>query len=95
MCCLLESFFFPEKGGPDFNMDTNKLNSLICTTFLFTFLWSMAGNLVETSMDAFDTFARDLFSDTQDVKVNGLQSELLQYSGFQLSVVKPKPKQLQ
>ncbi|KAJ7381904.1 Dynein heavy chain 6, axonemal [Desmophyllum pertusum] len=71
MCCLLESFFFPEKGGPDFNMDTNKLNSLICTTFLFTFLWSMAGNLVETSMDAFDTFARDLFSDTQDVKLPG------------------------
>lgn len=59
----------PEKGGPDWNMDTNKLNSLICTTFLFTFLWSIAGNLVESSMDAFDTFARDLFSDTNDVKV--------------------------
>lgn len=73
MCCLLESFFFPEKGGPDFNMDTNKLHSLICTTFLFVFLWSVGGNLVETSMDAFDTFTRDLFSDTHDVKVNELQ----------------------
>lgn len=73
MCCLLESFFFPEKGGPDFNMDTNKLHSLICTTFLFVFLWSVGGNLVETSMDAFDTFTRDLFSDTHDVKVNELK----------------------
>ncbi|XP_020606446.1 dynein heavy chain 6, axonemal-like [Orbicella faveolata] len=71
MCCLLESFFFPEKGGPDFNMDTNKLHSLICTTFLFVFLWSVGGNLVETSMDAFDTFTRDLFSDTHDVKLPG------------------------
>ena len=71
MCCLLESFFFPEKGGPDFNMDANKLHSLICTAFLFSFLWSIGGNLVESSMDAFDTFSRDLFSDTQDVKVRG------------------------
>lgn len=70
MCCLMESFFFPEKGGPDWNMDTNKLNSLICNTFLFTFLWSIAGNLVESSMDAFDSFARDLFSDAHDVKVS-------------------------
>lgn len=77
MCCLLESFFFPEKGGPDFNMDTNKLHSLICTTFLFVFLWSVGGNLVETSMDAFDTFARDLFSDTHDVKVNELRCKSL------------------
>ncbi|XP_058967936.2 dynein axonemal heavy chain 6 [Pocillopora verrucosa] len=71
MCCLLESFFFPEKGGPDFNMDANKLHSLICTAFLFSFLWSIGGNLVESSMDAFDTFSRDLFSDTQDVKLPG------------------------
>ena len=78
MCCLLESFFFPEKGGPDFNMDTNKLHSLICTALLFVFLWSVGGNLVETSMDAFDTFARDLFSDTHDVKVNELRIKQLQ-----------------
>lgn len=71
MCCLLESFFFPEKGGPDFNMDANKLHSLICAAFLFSFLWSIGGNLVESSMDAFDTFSRDLFSDTQDVKLPG------------------------
>ncbi|KAL9959258.1 hypothetical protein ACROYT_G032565 [Oculina patagonica] len=71
MCCLLESFFFPERGGPDFNMDTNKLHSLICTAFLFAFLWSIGGNLVESSMDAFDSFARDLFSDTHDVKLPG------------------------
>jgi dynein heavy chain len=50
-------------------MDLSKLLPLICTTFLFAYVWGIGGNLTEKSMDAFDTFCRDLFGDTHDVKV--------------------------
>jgi len=53
----------------DFSMDPAKLHPIICTTFVFAYVWSLGGNLVEKSMDAFDTFSRDLFGDTHDVKV--------------------------
>ena len=69
MCDLLESFLFQPKGGPDFSMDQVKLHSLICTAFLFTFVWCIGGNLVESSMDAFDSFSREQFADNQDVRV--------------------------
>ena len=70
LCYLLKSFFeAPGKSGPDFNMDPAKLHPLLCSAFLFAFLWSIGGNLVESSMDAFDTFTRDLFADSHDVRV--------------------------
>ena len=50
-------------------MASEKLHSLICTSFLFCYVWCIGGNLVEKSMDAFDTFCRDLFSEIHEVKV--------------------------
>lgn len=70
MCCLFDSFLFPAKGGPDFNLDPAKLHPLICTAFLFIFLWSIGANLIESCNDMFDTFTRDLFADNHDVRVS-------------------------
>ena len=53
----------------DVNQDTTKLHPLICTTFFFAYIWAIGGNLITKSIEAFDTFARELFSDTNDVKV--------------------------
>ena len=50
-------------------MATEKLHPLICTCFVFCYVWCLGGNLVEKSMDMFDTFCRDLFGENQDVKV--------------------------
>ena len=69
LCKLMESLLFT-RGGPDFNMDPNKLNILICTTFVFCYLWSIGGNIVDTNWDAFDTFVRQQFDDNGDAKVN-------------------------
>lgn len=69
MCCLFDSFLFPEKGGPDFGLDPAKLHPLICTTFLFIFIWSIGGNLVENCIDQFDSFTRDMFAENHDVRV--------------------------
>lgn len=59
-----------DKPHVDFKMDLSKLLPLICTTFVFAYVWGLGGNLVEKSMDAFDTFCRDLFGETHDVKVS-------------------------
>ncbi|XP_063314781.1 dynein axonemal heavy chain 6 [Pelobates fuscus] len=68
LCCLLESLLLG-KGGPDLKMDQAKLNSLICQTFVFCYLWSVGGNLTENHWDAFDTFIRKQFEDNPEAKL--------------------------
>lgn len=70
LCSLLQSLLIGPQTNLDITMPTDKLHPLICTCFLFCYVWCLGGNLVEKSMDAFDTFCRDLFSETQDVKVH-------------------------
>ncbi len=76
LCSLLSSLLCGVGDKPivDFTMDPAKLHPFICTTFVFAYVWSVGGNLTEKSMDAFDSFARDLFSETQDVKVRNITS---------------------
>lgn len=69
LCSLLQSMLCAEKAPVDMKMDPTKLHPLICTVFVFAYVWSMGGNLVEKSMDAFDTFTRELFGEVHDVKV--------------------------
>ncbi|EDO31800.1 predicted protein [Nematostella vectensis] len=92
MCCLFDSFFFPAKGGPDFNLDPTKLHPLICTAFLFVFLWSIGGNLVETCNESFDTFTRDLFADTHDVRIPGSGDLYSYYVDFDTRRMEPWEK---
>ena len=67
LCSLFESLLL--QGGLDLNMDTNRLHSLIATTFLFAYVWSIGGNLIEKCMDMFDSFVRELFAECHDVRV--------------------------
>ncbi|KAK3733193.1 hypothetical protein QZH41_008554, partial [Actinostola sp. cb2023] len=92
MCCLFDSFLFPEKGGPDFNLDPAKLHPLICTAFLFIFMWSIGGNLVENCIDMFDTFARDLFADSHDVRIPGSGDLYSYYVDFDTRRLEPWEK---
>lgn len=68
LCRLLESLLF-RRGGPDLNQDMNKLNPILCTTFVFCYLWCIGGNITENNWDAFDTFVRQQFEDNGDAKV--------------------------
>ena len=58
----------------DVNQDTSKLHPFICTTFFFAYVWAIGGNLITKSIENFDSFARELFNDTNDVKVSPLYS---------------------
>ncbi|XP_050800280.1 dynein axonemal heavy chain 6 isoform X6 [Gopherus flavomarginatus] len=68
LCCLLESLLFG-KGGPDLKMDQSKLKTIICQTFVFCYLWSLGGNLMENYWDTFDTFVRQQFEDNPEAKL--------------------------
>ncbi|XP_069482525.1 dynein axonemal heavy chain 6 [Ambystoma mexicanum] len=68
LCCLLESLLFG-KGGPDMSMEQPRLNSIVCQTFVFCYLWSLGGNLTENNWDIFDTFIRQQFEDNTDAKL--------------------------
>jgi len=67
---LLTSLLFTGKNKMDINQDNSKLHPLICTTFFFAYVWAIGGNLITKSIEGFDSFARDLFSDNHDVKVS-------------------------
>jgi dynein heavy chain len=68
---LFQSLLCDQKNKVDWSSDATKLHPLICTTFLFCYLWSLGGNLIQTSMESFETFVRDIFSETHDVKIPG------------------------
>ena len=70
LCKLLEALLCGEGSKVDWKADASKLHPLVCTTFVFCYVWSMGGNLTEKSVEGFDSFARDLFSETHDVKVH-------------------------
>ncbi|KAL7988579.1 hypothetical protein Chor_007498, partial [Crotalus horridus] len=68
LCCLLESLLLG-KAGPSMNLEQSRLNSLVCQTFVFCYLWSVGGNITENCWDAFDTFVRQQFEDNPDAKL--------------------------
>ncbi|XP_021113900.1 dynein heavy chain 6, axonemal [Heterocephalus glaber] len=68
LCCLLESLLFG-KDGVNLSMEKTKLNTMICQTFVFCYLWSVGGNLTENYWDSFDTFIRTQFDDNPDARL--------------------------
>ena len=81
LCKLLEALLFPARGGPDMNADPMKLHVLICTTFVFSYIWSVGGNLLEKYWDAFDTFTRNQFEDNGEAKVRAAGTGEAHFNG--------------
>lgn len=59
LCKLLGSFL----ARPEKELRLNEVDSspFVGQLFVFSYIWSIGGNLVERSQDSFDTFARALF----------------------------------
>ncbi|XP_029949300.1 dynein heavy chain 6, axonemal [Salarias fasciatus] len=68
LCSLLEALLLG-KGGPDLNTDSRHLNSVLCQTFIFCYLWAVGGNLTCAHWDTFDTFLKEQFRDNNDAKL--------------------------
>ncbi|XP_056443291.1 dynein axonemal heavy chain 6 [Gadus chalcogrammus] len=68
LCCLLEALLLG-KGGPDLKMEAKHLDSVLCQTFVFCYLWAVGGNLTEAHWDPFESFVRGQFEDNNDAKL--------------------------
>lgn len=69
LCKLLEALLFPVRGGPDLEAEVSRLHILVCSTFIFCYIWAIGGNILEKYWDSFDTFVRNQFEDNSDAKV--------------------------
>lgn len=69
LCKLLE-VMLTFKGAPNLNLDAQKLNPLLCTVFVFCYVWGVGGNIIEANWDAFDNFVRQQFDDNGDCRVS-------------------------
>nr|XP_019611948.1 PREDICTED: dynein heavy chain 6, axonemal [Rhinolophus sinicus] len=68
LCYLLESLILG-KDAVNLTMEQAKLNTVLCQTFVFCYLWSLGGNLTENYWDSFDTFIRTQFDDNPDARL--------------------------
>ncbi|XP_054635035.1 dynein axonemal heavy chain 6 isoform X2 [Dunckerocampus dactyliophorus] len=68
LCSLLEALLLG-KEGLDFNMDSKRLNDVLCQTFIFCYLWAIGGNLPSVHWDDFDNFIREQFKDNSNAKI--------------------------
>lgn len=56
--------------------EASKLNSMLCQTFVFCYLWALGGNLIDSHWDTFDTFVRQQFEGNSDAKVHFIYTEI-------------------
>ena len=75
LCKLFECLVITQKNV-DLSQDANKIHPIIATTFAFCFLWAIAGNIIDSNWDAFDTFMRNMFDATPEIKVSPFPSLL-------------------
>lgn len=68
ICKLLESLLITS-GEVDFSMDPQKLSVVIDTTFVWCYLWGLAGNIQDDDWEMFDAFVRQEFEEYTNTKV--------------------------
>ncbi|KAM9314768.1 dynein axonemal heavy chain 6 [Pholidichthys leucotaenia] len=88
MCSLLEALLL-SKGGPDLNMDSKKLNNVLCQTFVFCYVWAIGGNLVSSHRDTFDTFVKKQFEGNANAKLPKSRTLWSVYMNFAHKCLEP------
>uniref|UniRef100_A0A8C2GSU6 Dynein, axonemal, heavy chain 6 n=1 Tax=Cyprinus carpio TaxID=7962 RepID=A0A8C2GSU6_CYPCA len=91
LCCLLEALLFSD-GAPNLKMEASKLNSMLCQTFVFCYLWALGGNLIDSHWDTFDTFVRQQFEGNSDAKLPSGGDLWSVYMNFDAKCLEPWEK---
>ena len=70
LCCLLQQLIISPATKIDWEASSEEdINATLSYLFLFCFVWGLGGNLVDKDQAAFDTLAREAFSDIKAVKI--------------------------
>jgi dynein heavy chain len=67
MCNMFESLI-REPGLLEKTLDRSRSRSIICQTFIFSYIWSVGGNLLDSSREKFEIFVHDQFDDNPDAQ---------------------------
>lgn len=67
ICSLMESLI-SEPGLLETMLDRSRSRCVLCQTFLFSYLWSLGGNLMDSSRDKFEVFVHEQFEDNPDAQ---------------------------
>ena len=83
MCALIKSHL-DMKGAMENIGDKGKVRSFLCQTFIFSYIWGLGGNLVDSSMDKFEIFVREKFEDHPDARYSTVTIPLHQHLTMRL-----------
>lgn len=67
LCALLESIVL-EEGAIDKKAEASKVRNFITQAFIFCYLWSIGGNIIDISREAFELFVREQFETNADAQ---------------------------
>lgn len=67
MCMLFESVI-SQPGGIDKTMDKPVWKTFLSQSFIFAYLWSVGGNLIDISREKFEIYVKDQFDDFPDAR---------------------------
>ncbi|XP_074520194.1 dynein axonemal heavy chain 6 [Halichoeres trimaculatus] len=91
LCSLLEALLLGEEG-PDLKRDSKLLNSMLCQTFIFCYLWAVGGNLACSHWDSFDAFVRKQFETDSNAKLPESGTLWSVYMNFKRNRLEPWDK---
>ena len=67
LCSLLESIIL-EPAAIDKSIDLSKVRIFITQAFVFSYLWSIGGNILDTSREIFEIFVREQFESNAEAQ---------------------------
>lgn len=68
MVCSIMQSILHTPGAMDKIGEKSKVRSFLCQTFIFSYVWGVGGNLLDASMERFESYAKDQFDEHQDAR---------------------------
>nr|CAD7569444.1 unnamed protein product [Timema californicum] len=69
LCSLLESLILlATESNMDWKGDTGRIKTFLCQAFVFSYIWSLGGNITDTSREMFEVFVRGQFEEHHDAR---------------------------
>lgn len=69
MCAILESLL-NDPNSLDTIEEITKIQKYICQSFIFSYLWSLGSNLIDSSQNKFEDFVFNQFEEKSDASIS-------------------------
>lgn len=69
MCTIIESLL-TDPGSFDTETENSKVQKYICQSFMFSYLWSLGSNLIDSSQNKFENLVSNQFENQSEVTIS-------------------------